>query len=152
MQQLNLPDFSPLIRNDSGKKYIFDQLRKKYVILTPEEWVRQHFINYLLIYKHYLAGRIGNEISLLFNGLKKRCDSVVYDNFGQPLMIIEYKSSSVKITQGVFNQISLYNLTMRVPYLIVSNGINHYCCLMDYEKKTYTFLQEIPDYEEICKM
>ncbi|MCD7973005.1 MAG: type I restriction enzyme HsdR N-terminal domain-containing protein [Candidatus Azobacteroides sp.] len=145
---LNLPDFSPVIKNEKGKYFIFDPLRKKYIALTPEEWVRQSFIHYLLKYKNYPAGRIGNEIRLIYNGLKKRCDSVVYNHFGQPIIIIEYKAPSVPITQHVFNQICVYNLTMQVPYLIVSNGLKHYCCQMDYKNKSYCFLEDIPDYNE----
>jgi len=146
---LNLPEFSPRIQERSGKFYIFDSLRKKYIKLTPEEWVRQHFINYLLVYKKYPAGRIGNEISLLYNGMKKRCDTVVYDNTTQPLILIEYKAPDVKITQSVFEQISVYNLAMQVPYLIVSNGMNHYCCYVDYTQSSYRFLEDIPDYPNL---
>jgi hypothetical protein len=147
---INLPAFSPQIRDFSGKKLIFDRLRKKYVALTPEEWVRQHFVNYLLTCKHYPAGRIGNEISLKYNGLKKRCDTVVYDHFGHPLMLVEYKASTTAISQEVFDQIARYNLTMRAPYLAVSNGIRHYCCQMNYGEGTYCLLNEIPDYPELA--
>ncbi len=150
MLPLNLPAYSPSIQLKNGKKFIFDRLRKKYVALTPEEWVRQHFLNFLLVYKNYPAGCTGNEISLSLNGLKKRCDTVVYDKFGNPLVIVEYKAVSVKITQDVFDQISLYNIVMKVPYLIVSNGMTHYCCQMDYENQTYCFLEDIPEYGDIC--
>lgn len=149
MQPLNLPEFSPILKQESGKNFILDKLRRKYVALTPEEWVRQHFINFLVVYKNYPQGCTGNEISLSLNGLKKRCDTVIYDKKGAPLLIAEYKAPSVNITQEVFDQISLYNLVMKVPYLIVSNGINHYCCRMDYVKRSYCFLQDIPDYNEI---
>lgn len=148
---LNLPSFSPRIKINAGKRLIFDVLRKKFVKLTPEEWVRQHFVNYLLIYKQYPGGRIGNEISLLYNGMKKRCDTVIYDNVAQPLMLIEYKAPDVKITQAVFDQISVYNLTMRVPFLIVSNGMSHYCCTVNYAENTYFFLQDIPDYRQLME-
>ena len=148
---LNLPKFSPRIKENSGKRFIFDSLLKKYVKLTPEEWVRQHFVNYLLIYKKYPGGRIGNEISLLYNGMKKRCDTVIYNEFTQPLILIEYKAPDVKITQSVFDQISVYNLAMQVPYLIVSNGMSHYCCYVDYAQCSYSFLEDIPDYQNLVQ-
>lgn len=148
---LNLPDFDLNVKTELGKKYIFDRLRKKFVALTPEEWVRQHFIHYLINYKNYPAGRIGNEISLIYNGLKRRCDTVIYNDFGQPVMIIEYKASSINITQDVFNQISRYNLTMKVPFLVVSNGLKHYCCQMNYDNNSYCFLEEIPVYQSIIQ-
>ena len=148
-QPLNLPDYSPTIRSEAGKEYILDRLRKKYVALTPEEWVRQHFVNYLITCKNYPQGRTGNEVSLMLNGMKKRCDTVIYGKTGNPLMLVEYKAPEVPISQDVFDQISLYNLVMQVPYLVVSNGINHYCCQMNYENKTYRFLEDIPDYNDL---
>lgn len=149
MYKLNLPQYDFLYRIENGRKYIFDQLRKKYVSVTPEEIVRQHFVKYIIEEKKYPAGRIGNEISLNLNGCRKRCDTVIYDNFGTPCTIIEYKSPNVNITQETFNQITRYNIIFRVKFLIVSNGINHYCCRIDYESGNCRFIDHIPEYKEI---
>lgn len=151
MENLNLPKTDLKITTKDGKQQVFDILRRKYVALTPEEWVRQQFVHYLIIYKGYPAECIGNEISLLLNGTKKRCDSVVYGQNAQPLMIVEYKSPRIEITQQVFEQISRYNIKLRVKWLIVSNGLQHYCCQIDYENGTYQFVEDIPPYNEILK-
>jgi Type I restriction enzyme R protein N terminus (HSDR_N). len=149
MKILNLPKFEYRTKTVDDKKYIFDSQRKKYISLTPEEWVRQHFVNYLINYKNYPAGLIGNEVSLNLNGMKKRSDTVVYNKEGKPFVIIEYKAPNIKITQEVFNQIVRYNMVLKVKYLIVSNGINHYCCSIDYENNSYSFLKDIPLYNEL---
>lgn len=141
---LNLPEFAANIRNTKGMVQIFDQLRRRYVRLTPEEWVRQHFINYLITFHNYPAALMANEITIDLNGMKRRCDTVIYDSSLKPKIIIEYKRPSVAISKRVFSQISRYNLVMRVDYLIVSNGIEHYCMKMNYEKGSYEFLDEIP--------
>ena len=146
MNQLNLPPYNyKIITKDKGD-YIFDIIRNKYISLTPEEWVRQNFISFLINEKSYPKGRIGNEISMLQNGIKRRADSVIYDIYGEPLMIIEYKAPEIKITQQVFEQIVRYNMVLRVKYLIVSNGLSHYCCKIDYSTNKINFLKEIPDY------
>ena len=121
----------------------------KYVSLTPEEWVRQHFIHYLTEHKGYPAPLLANEVELLIGQKSLRCDSVLYDKMLQPRMIIEYKAPTIQITQKVFDQISAYNMLMRVDYLVVSNGMNHYCCRMDYEGGRYAFLKDIPDYQQL---
>lgn len=149
MLALNLPPYSFKISNKEGKKYIFDVLRKKYVALTPEEWVRQHFINYLLMHKGYPSGLLANEIQINLNGTKKRCDTVLYNRDLTAKMIVEYKAPDVVITQAVFDQITRYNMVLRVEYLIVTNGINHYCCRIDYATNSYVFLPEIPDYASL---
>lgn len=149
MTELNLPQYDCKIKIENGKRYIFDQLRRRFVAITPEEWVRQHFVDFLITAKGYPAGRIGNEISLILNGTKRRCDTVVYDNYGTPCAIIEYKSPNIDITQNVFDQIARYNSVLKVKYLIVSNGISHYCCEIDYEKGNYSFLNDIPDYNAL---
>ncbi len=148
MLTLNLPTFAAKVKEKEGKPVIFDSLRHKYVALTPEEWVRQHFIHYLILEKDYPQELIANEVSLKLNGTSKRCDSVVYDRYLTPLVIVEYKAPHIKITPVVFDQIARYNMVLHVPFLIVSNGINHYCCRMDYEHLSYSFLQEIPAYNE----
>lgn len=149
MDRLNLPAFNYKVIRKEDKLFIFDNCRRKYVSLTPEEWVRQHFVHFLIHYKSFPAGRIGNEISLELNGMKKRSDTVVYDSEGLPFVIVEYKAPTVKISQQTFDQIVRYNMVMKVNYLIVSNGVNHYCCKIDYIRKSYEFLKEIPNFNEL---
>ena len=132
-----------------GKPRIFDVLRRRFVAVTPEEWVRQHFIHYLIDHKGYPQALLANEISLTLNGMWRRCDSVLYTADMHPRMIMEYKAPSVAITQEVFNQICAYNAVLRVPYLTVSNGLTHYCCHIDYDTNTTTFLPDIPEYSQL---
>lgn len=149
MLSLNLPRYEAKIRSNGGKEQIFDSLRRCYVALTPEEWVRQHFVNMLLVHKDYPAALTANEVGITLNGMSRRCDSVVYDKELRPRAIIEYKAPTVKIDAKVFAQIARYNLVLRVDYLIVSNGLQHFCCKMDYEHGNYSFLSDIPSYKEI---
>ena len=149
MLSLNLPSYEAKIVQRNGKNVIFDTLRKRYVALTPEEWVRQHFVHFLTDYKGYPKGLLANEIQLNLNGTKKRCDTVLYDKNLSAKLIVEYKAPHVEITQAVFDQITRYNMVLKVDYLIVSNGIRHYCCRMDYERNGFTFLQDIPDYTSL---
>lgn len=146
MFSLNLPDFQVKIAVTDGKKMVFDPLRRKYVALTPEEWVRQHFVHFLIQHKGYPSGLLANEVQLTLNGTRKRCDTVLYDRTRTPHMIIEYKAPTVPITRQVFDQITRYNIVLKVDYLIVSNGLEHYCCKVDYERFCCNFLKEIPDY------
>jgi len=147
--QLNLPPYSPRLKRNEQRTQIFDSIRKKYVVLTPEEWVRQHFISYLLTEKKYPAALMAVETGLKYNRLRKRSDVVIYNTGGKPFVIVECKAPEVKITQDTFDQVARYNFTLKVRYLIVTNGINHFCCEMDYEKGSYAFLKEIPGYKEI---
>ena len=147
MLSLNLPIFDTKIVSRNGKNVIFDVIRKRYVALTPEEWVRQHFVHFLINYKEYPSALMANEVLLNLNGTKKRCDTVLYRRDLTARMIIEYKAPHINITQAVFDQITRYNLVLRVDYLIVSNGMHHYCCKMDYNNQCYTFLDDIPDYK-----
>lgn len=149
MFSLNLPAFDAKIAMRDGKRSIFDVVRRRYVALTPEEWVRQHFTNYLLMHKGYPSGLLANEIQINLNGTKKRCDTVLYNRDLTAKMIVEYKAPDVVITQAVFDQITRYNMVLRVEYLIVTNGINHYCCHIDYATNSYAFLPEIPDYASL---
>ena len=149
MLELNLPPFDIRIATRNGRPSVFDRLRKKYVALTPEEWVRQHFINFLITEKEYPEALIANEIQVMLNGQQKRSDSVIYNRKGEPLVIIEYKAPDVAITQKVFDQIARYNIVLRVRYLIVSNGITHYCCQVDYDKQTIEYLPDIPNYDNL---
>ena len=146
MQTLNLPPYKAELSKKNGKMYIFDAFRCKDVALTPEEWVRQHFVNFLVSEKSYPPELIANEVSIDVNSVSKRCDTVIYDKYLNPLVIIEYKAPEVEISGDVFEQISRYNSTLRVPYLIVSNGLKHYCCYMDYKEMKCVFLENIPDY------
>jgi len=146
---LNLPAVELKIKKQNGKDYVFDSLRKQYVSLTPEEYVRQQFVSYLIEHKGYPSSRLANEIAIVLGNVRKRCDTVLYDNYLQPLMIIEYKSPSTVISQSTFDQIARYNLVLRVPWLVVSNGMQHFCCKVDHEKNEYVFLDEIPEYEKL---
>ena len=146
-QNLLKDDF--LIKKEKDKAYIFDPLRNKFVALTPEEEVRQRLVTTLIKHKGYPAGRMGNEISLNLNNTKRRCDTVVYDKFGNPCVIIEYKAPNIEITQNVFDQITRYNCVFKVNYIIVTNGIRCFCCKIDYTKNSYSFLKDIPLYSEI---
>jgi hypothetical protein len=149
MPALNLPTFPAKVIEKNGKKLIFDTVRRKYVALTPEEWVRQHFVNYLITEKGYPSGLLANEVAVKLNHTNKRCDTVVYDRYLVPLVVVEYKSPAVEITDSVFDQIVRYNMALTVPCLIVSNGLSHYCCRIDYKTQTYRFLEEIPDYASL---
>ncbi len=149
MKELNLPSYDVKVRGTREKPEIFDFLRRRYVALTPEEWVRQHFTHWLVDHKGYPKGLLGNEVALQCGDKTVRCDSIVYGNDQRPLMICEYKAPSVPISQHVFSQISAYNLLLHVDYLVVSNGLQHYCLRMDYEHQTYQFLTNIPLYTEL---
>ena len=149
MKELNLPSYDVKIRGTREKPEIFDFLRRRYVALTPEEWVRQHFTHWLVDHKGYPKGLLGNEVALQCGDKTVRCDSIVYGNDQRPLMICEYKAPSVPISQHVFSHISAYNLLLHVDYLVVSNGLQHYCLRMDYEHQTYQFLTNIPLYTEL---
>lgn len=149
MYKLNLPQYEIKIGEQDGRRTIFDILRRKFVTLTPEEWVRQHFIHYLIEHKGYPKAWMANEIELKSGTKKLRCDSVLYDTQLRPRMIIEYKAPTIQLQQRVFDQISVYNLLLHVDYLVVSNGLQHYCCKMDYDNQKYLFLRDIPDYQNI---
>ncbi|MCD4725934.1 MAG: type I restriction enzyme HsdR N-terminal domain-containing protein [Bacteroidales bacterium] len=150
MQDLNLPPYDFRISKKDGQFRIFDEIRKKYVALTPEEWVRQHFIMYMVNEKQVPAGLIVLEKKLILNTMTRRPDILIHDRQGKPLMIIECKAPEVKISQDTFDQVARYNSVIRVPYLVVTNGLQHYCCLMDYNRQTYKYLEDIPDYKTIC--
>ena len=137
------------IRFNNGRKEIFDPVRKKYVALTPEEYVRQQIISYLVNEKSYPIGLLKVETVLNLNGMTKRTDIMVYDKTGTPLMIVECKAEAVELTQAIFDQLACYNLKFNVPYLVATNGIKHYCCILNFEQSTYTFLKEIPHYKNL---
>ena len=147
MYRLNLPPYPIKITERGEKRLIFDFLRRKYVALTPEEWVRQHFVHYLVEVKKYPKSLLANEVELKVGDKKLRCDTLLYTQALQPRMIIEYKAPTIPLQQKTFDQISAYNLLLKVDYLVVSNGLQHYCCKMDYEQQCYVFLEQLPDYE-----
>ncbi|MDR1368513.1 MAG: type I restriction enzyme HsdR N-terminal domain-containing protein [Dysgonamonadaceae bacterium] len=149
MSGLNLPPLELRTREQDGKQYVFDRLKRRYTRLTPEEYVRQHFINYLIEYKKFPESLLANEIQIELGNIKKRCDTVLYDKFLKPVLIIEYKSPKIAINQDTFDQISRYNMKLQVPWLIVSNGLQHYCCKVDFNSGTCSFLNDIPDYDDI---
>ena len=146
MQQLNFPAYNFRLKSNENKTLIFDKFRKKYLVLTPEEWVRQHIAMYLLEEKKYPISLIALEKQLTINGLKKRTDIVVFDTDGSPNIIVECKAPSVKITQATFDQIARYNLKLKAKLLVVTNGLQHYYCMLDTKKEQYVFLPEIPAY------
>lgn len=148
MQALNMPTYKFKIKNSENKLLIFDIVRKKYVVLEPEEWVRQHFIHYLIEEKKYPLSLIAVEKKLTINGLTKRTDILIFNTEGKPNLIVECKAPSVKITQNAFDQIARYNLKLDANLLIVTNGLEHFYCTLDKKNKAYNFLQEIPIYSK----
>lgn len=148
---MNIPAAPLRLKEEAGEIKVWDPLREKYVVLTPEENVRQTFTHWLRNELGYPASMMANECGLTVNGTKKRCDTVVFDHSGHPLMIVEYKAPTVSITQDVFEQIVRYNTKLQARYLVVSNGVSHYCCVIDYSKNTYHFLPSIPPYHNIAE-
>lgn len=148
---LNMPNYSDRIRlrKQDEQVQIFDPIRGKWLVLTPEEWVRQNTIIYISDTLEAPMTRIANEVAINYNGLTKRCDSIIYDDYGKPLIIIEYKRTDVQITQHVFDQIATYNLQLHVPYLIISNGLQHILCKVDFENRKYIFAEQWPKYNEL---
>ncbi|ARV08761.1 restriction endonuclease subunit R [Winogradskyella sp. PC-19] len=146
MQDLNFPKFDYRFKSTENKVSIFDIIRKKFVVLQPEEWVRQHCVHYLISNKNYPKSLINVEKELTINGLKKRYDIVIFNPDGSVFLMIECKAPKITINQTTFDQIARYNLKLNATFLMVTNGINHYYCQMDMEKEQYTFLQDIPDY------
>ncbi len=147
MQALNLPTYSFKIKSEGQRLIIFDEFRKKNIVLTPEEWVRQNFARFLVEERGVPAGRLVIEKSLTVNTLSKRCDILLYDKT-QALLIVECKSPKVKIDQSVFDQIIVYNMQFQVNFMIVTNGLDHYCCKID-ENGEFNFLNDIPDYNSM---
>jgi len=148
VQKLNFPTYSFRFKNNENKISIFDEIRKKFVILQPEEWVRQHCVQYLVLNKKYPKSLINVEKEIKVNNLRKRYDIVVYNTNGSIHLIVECKSPKTTINQNTFDQIARYNLTLNADYLMITNGLNHYYCKMDYGSERYRFLKEIPSYKE----
>ncbi len=145
MVPLNFPVYHFKIIEKSGQNYIWDNIRKKHIRLTPEEWVRQNTIQYLINEKKYSPALIAVEKTIVVNKNTKRCDIVLYNNCGKPKMIVECKAPDVKITQKTFDQIAVYNILLEVDYLMITNGLMHFCSKMNYKNNSFAFLQNIPD-------
>lgn len=146
MQKLNLPIYSIKLKKEENKTLVFDPIRKKHIILTPEEWVRQNFIKFLIEEKNYPTSLMAVEMGIDLFNTKKRCDIVLYNTKGLPHMIVECKAPSIKISQDTFDQIARYNMTLKTDLLVVTNGLQHYVCMIDYQNQCYHFLKEIPNY------
>ena len=148
--KLNLPAYDVRIRKSAPHgKEIFDSFRKKFVKLTPEEWVRQHFLHFLCELKQVPPSLVAVEKTLTIHGRPRRFDAVVFRNTGTPLLLMEFKAPEVPLSQAVFDQVAAYNLALHADYLIISNGMSHYCCQMDYADRRYHFLKEIPDFSDL---
>ncbi|MEZ5106108.1 MAG: type I restriction enzyme HsdR N-terminal domain-containing protein [Draconibacterium sp.] len=144
MQKLNLPEYDFKMKNEDGKFFIFDVIRKKFIVLTPEEWVRQNFIQYLKSEKKYPSSLMAVEKKIIINQNQRRFDLVIYAKTGQPLLIAEFKAPNIKITQETFDQVVRYNMALKVKNVVVSNGMQHFACEINYEKNSYSYLKEIP--------
>jgi hypothetical protein len=147
MPKLNLPKMNLKVKLLNGNTQIFDKVRKRYIKLTPEEWVRQNFIDYLHFYKNYPLGLMAVEKVVKYNTMNMRADIVLYNKNKNPYLIVECKSPHILITQDAFYQIAKYNYGLNVNLLIVTNGRKHYCCKMDYINNNIDFLSDIPYYE-----
>jgi type I site-specific restriction endonuclease len=151
LKELNLPQYSFKITGNEKSEMIFDPLRKKYVKLTEEEWVRQNFLQYLIQKGKYPSGLIRVEAMFRFNNLKRRADILLHNRRGEPVMIVECKAPDVPVNDIVFDQIVCYNMEFRVPYIVVTNGLVHYICKVNHEDKTWEFLNVIPLFEDLLQ-
>ncbi len=149
MEKLNLPIYEFRFNNTEKRAEIFDCVRKKFVALTPEEWVRQNFIMYMINELNVPKSHIAVEHNIFVNKMSKRTDITVFGKSAQAVMIVECKATSVNISHQVFEQIARYNMVLKVPYLVVTNGINHYCCKINYDNNEFNFIDYIPNYVEI---
>jgi len=148
MQNLNFPSYNFRFKNSENKVSIFDDIRKKFIILTPEEWVRQNTIQFLLQEKNYPKSYLNIEKLIKINDIKKRYDAVVFLPNGALFLLVECKAPEIKITQETFDQIARYNMKLNAQYLMVTNGLNHYFCQMDFENEKYIFLEELPSFRQ----
>lgn len=146
MMELNFPTYNFKVKTEENANYVFDIIRKKYVLVTPEEWVRQHLLWYLIHEKKYPASLISVEKGLEINGLKKRFDLLAYNHLGKPLLLAECKSPDIKLTQQVFDQIANYNMKFKVKQLLVTNGLQHVICVFEEDFSSYSFVSEIPSF------
>jgi hypothetical protein len=149
MQKLNLPEYDLKLKEESGRTLVFDPFRSKYLVMTPEEQVRQLFARYLVEEKQYPASLMATEYALTLNKMSKRCDILVFDRKGHPVVLVECKSPDVRIGREVFDQVARYNMVFRVAYLLITNGLKHYCCRVDHQAGTVEFLDDIPMYHAL---
>ncbi len=145
MQKLNFPDYDFKLKQQAGRWFIFDPVRKKYYVLTPEEWVRQHVLQYLIIDKKYPLQWIAVEKELHINRTKRRFDIVVFNHEMKPEILVECKAPQVAVTQKTFDQANQYNWLIKAPYLFLTNGLKHYICRIDFMNNKYEFLKELPE-------
>lgn len=146
MLSLNLPSYEFRIKTEDEKKFIFDSVRKRFIQLTPEEWVRQNFMRFLITEKKYPASLMAVEKQIILNEIPFRFDLLIYKRDGQPLLIAEFKAPNIKITQDAFDQVVRYNMALKAETVVVSNGIEHFVCNIDYQNNSYSFLKEVPNY------
>ena len=149
MTKLNLPEYPIQIQAKGQHRYVFDEFRKKYVVLTPEEFVRQHFLHYLVNELSYPKSLIKVESGLKYNQMSKRSDIIVFDRQARPLLLVECKSTKVPLDGKVFDQLSVYNQSVKAKYLVITNGLKHFCCRLDYQSQSYSFIPEIPSFGSI---
>jgi hypothetical protein len=149
LKELNLPYYPFKLKSDGNRYLILDELRKKYVVLTPEEWVRQHIIQYLINFKNYPKGLISLEKGLRVNDLLKRSDVLIFDSNTEPLLLVECKAPEVKLSQDVFDQAARYNSVYKVKYIIITNGLEHFCAEIEHSSSSYKFLNDIPSFNLI---
>jgi type I site-specific restriction-modification system R (restriction) subunit len=149
MEPLNLPTYSFRLKEDRGKNYIFDEIRRRFVLLTPEEWVRQHIVNFLVTLKNFPRALISIEKGFHQNRNRQRYDLLIYSHLGTPLMIVECKAPGIEINQHVFDQAGRYNNIHKANYMLITNGMKHYCCAIHTDKRQYSFLNDIPDYRDL---
>jgi hypothetical protein len=152
MQKLQLPEYTFRLKEKTGKKLIFDEFRQKWVVLTPEEWVRQRFLKYLASEKHFPGSLLAVEKKVLINGLYQRFDLLVYDRKGKPLLIAEFKAPTVEITRLAFDQAIRYNTVLKAPFFLISNGLTHFLCRVDFENRKTEYLNGLPDYSSLLLM
>ena len=152
MQNLNFPSFEFKIRTINYRQEIYDPVRHKYVVLTPEEWVRQHLILYLSLVKKFPLSVMGVEKQLMLNKQPKRFDLVIFSRNGSPYLLVECKAPGVEITEKAFDQAARYNMLLKAEYFFITNGLDHYTCRIDYENKQYIFIEDIPQFDEISKI
>jgi hypothetical protein len=147
MYNLNLPSVSLKFKEINGKKAIFDIVRKKYIILTPEEWVRQHFIHFLINKYQYPRSLIKIESGIRFNDITGRSDIIVYDRKGQVFLLVECKAPTIPLSNVVFEQASRYNQDYKAKYLLITNGLQHFCCEINHQTNSYTYMNDIPIFQ-----
>jgi hypothetical protein len=150
MVSLNLPEFAFNFKDEAGKRFIFDTIRHKYLLLSPEEWVRQNFVRYLVENKKYPQALIALEMPFTMNEANLRSDIVIYNRHGKIVVLVECKSPQITLSQQVFDQAAGYNLKLNSEILIITNGMSHYCCRLDYKNRKWVFLNEIPDYDKLA--